>query len=276
MGMCERGEIVTTARLRRSGVSGQALRQMVDAGTIHRARRGVYTTPATCPAIRAVAAHGGRVGCLTAARHLGLWTLSPQGAPHVWMCDGQRRYHDTGCGCVEHWDDGPRGDAGATPSVPRILCQIFRCVGVEEFFVVLESALRQRMITEEGLRWLRKRSNAVMREALTLARDDADSGLESLLRWRLRRHGLRVRTQRSIASVGVVDALIGDRLLVETDGVEGHNSAPHRHKDLVRDAHAALWGYMTLRFDYAMVVHDWELVEAAILGALRTLGGARP
>ena len=69
-----------------------------------------------------------------------------------------------------------------------------------------------------------------------------------------------------------MDALIGERLLVETDGIDGHEAAPHRHKDLVRDAHAASWGYITLRFDYAMVVHDWELVEAAILGALRTLG----
>ena len=111
-----------------------------------------------------------------------------------------------------------------------------------------------------------------MREALSQARADADSGLESLLRWRLRRHRLRVRTQRRVTCVGVVDALIGDRLLVETDGVAGHDEPSHRHKDLVRDARAAMWGLFTLRFDYAMVVHDWELVEAAILGALHALG----
>jgi hypothetical protein len=28
---------------------------------------------------------------------------------------------------------------------------------------------------------------------------------------------------------------------------------------------------MTLRFDYALIVHDWDLVEAAVLGALATL-----
>ena len=44
-----------------------------------------------------------------------------------------------------------------------------------------------------------------------------------------------------------------------------------RHKDLVRDANAAAWGYVTLRFDYALIVHDWDLVEAAILGSLATL-----
>jgi hypothetical protein len=32
-----------------------------------------------------------------------------------------------------------------------------------------------------------------------------------------------------------------------------------------------MWGYSTLRFDYALIVHDWDLVERAILGRLRPL-----
>lgn len=273
--MCDTpGAILTTAALRARGCSGRQLRIDVAAGILSRARRGVYTTPGTCRALEDVAGHGGRAACVTAARHLGLWVLSDDPRTHVWLRDGQRTYHPPGsCGCVEHWDDGPAGSPATLPSVPRILAQIFRCFGAEEFFVALESALRWGRIGRAGLRWLRQRSNARMREALAHARADADSGLESLLRWRLRRHGLRVRTQRRVASVGVVDALIGDRLLVETDGVAGHDDAPHRHKDLVRDAHAAMWGLFTLRFDYAMVVHDWDLVEAAILGALRVLDG---
>ena len=54
-------------------------------------------------------------------------------------------------------------------------------------------------------------------------------------------------------------------LIVEIDGAGNHASAPHRHRDLVRDAHAAIWGFVTLRFDYALVMHDWETVERAIL-----------
>ncbi|RLK47431.1 hypothetical protein [Microbacterium telephonicum] len=273
--MCDAlGSILTTAALAAAGCSGRQLRIDVAAGILIRARRGVYTTRGTCAALQDVAAHGGRAACITAARHLGLWVLSDDARTHVWLRDGQRTYHSRGsCRCVEHWDDGPAGSPAALPSVPRILAQIFRCFDAEELFVVLESALRSGRIDRAGLRWLRQRSNARMREALAHARADADSGLESLLRWRLRRHRLRVRTQRRVASVGVVDALIGDRLLVETDGVAGHGDSPHRHKDLVRDAHAAMWGLFTLRFDYAMFVHDWDLVEAAILGALRALDG---
>ena len=37
-----------------------------------------------------------------------------------------------------------------------------------------------------------------------------------------------------------------------------------RHKDLVRDASLPP-GYETLRFDSALVLHDWPTVEAAIV-----------
>lgn len=77
-----------------------------------------------------------------------------------------------------------------------------------------------------------------------------------------------MRTQVSVYSVGRVDLLIGDALIIEVDGVENHGGADHRHKDLRRDARAAAWGFVTLRFDYALVVHDWPTVEAAILGLL--------
>jgi hypothetical protein len=83
-----------------------------------------------------------------------------------------------------------------------------------------------------------------------------------------------VQTQRTVVGVGRVDLLIGDRLLIEADGVDNHDGPSHRHKDLVRDANAAAWGLVTLRFDYALIVHDWDLVEAAIVGMLATLAQA--
>jgi very-short-patch-repair endonuclease len=120
-------------------------------------------------------------------------------------------------------------------------------------------------VTKADLFWLRKHTNAEGRDAIAFARQDADSGLESLFRWRLRPYGLSVRSQESIVSVGRVDFLIGERLIVEVDGASNHDGVSHRHRDLVRDAHAAAWGFVTLRFDYAMVVRDWETVERAIL-----------
>lgn len=65
-----------------------------------------------------------------------------------------------------------------------------------------------------------------------------------------------------------MDFLLGDRVILEVDGIGNHDGASNRHKDLVRDANAAVWGFVTLRFDYALVVHDWPTVEAAILAHL--------
>jgi very-short-patch-repair endonuclease len=184
---------------------------------------------------------------------------------HVWMNRGGHRREHAECSCVEHWDEGPDVDAFGLPSVPRVLRQILACKGVETFFVALESALHQGKLTRAGLAWLRAHVNKEAREAMDFARRDAESGLESLLRWRLRRHGLMIAAQVFIVSVGRVDFLIGDRLIIEVDGAPNHDDAAHRHKDLARDANAATWGYITLRFDYAQIVHDWGTVESAIL-----------
>lgn len=207
----------------------------------------------------------GSIACLTAARHAGLWVLETDTTLHVWLRAHGRSYPHADCRCVAHWDDGTTKDAFGLPSVPRILRQILLCRGIEEFFVTLESARRLRMLTPSGREWLLARVGPEARDAIAYSRDDADSGLESLLRWRLRPHGLSVRTQVKIVSVGRVDFVIGERLIVEVDGAPNHDDESHRHKDLVRDANAATWGYVTLRFDYAMVVHDWATVEMAIL-----------
>lgn len=265
--MCAPSEtaIWSYAALRAAGRSRAWVRSALSHGSLVRVRRGVYASSDACAAAVAAAAHGGAPACVFAARHLGIWVLDDDPAPHVWMNADGHPAHPDGCGCVEHWDEAPVAARFAMPSVPRILRQILGCCGIEAFFVALESALRRRLITRAGIGWLRAHTNDAAREAITLARSDADSGLESLLRWRLRMRGLRIRSQVRIVGVGTVDFLIGDRLIVEIDGRLGHDGESERHKDLVRDANAAAWDYVTLRFDYAMVMHDWELVEGAIL-----------
>lgn len=268
--MCASGAaIVRHVDLRAEGRSRRWIEGAVAAHRLSRVRRGIYSTPEACDAVVRAAAHGGVPGCITAARHLGLWVLTSDERIHVTLGPGGHAYpHPSAtdeCGCVEHWDDAD----GQT--VPQVLRQILTCFGAEEFFVALESALHKRIIDDDGLAWLRRRSRGRGREALDLARRDAESGLESLLRWRLRRYGLPVRTQVHIPSTGRVDLLVGDSLIVEADGEGNHAGAGNRHRDLVRDAHSAMWGYSTLRFDYAMIVHDWDLVERAILGRVGRL-----
>lgn len=271
-GVCTGSDVLfATADLRSRGFSRRAIAAAVAHGDLVAVRRGVYARPEVCRTYLTAVAHGGVPGCVSAARHRGLWVLEDSDVSHVWL-PARHQYAHPGCACRTHSDELAAVSRFALPRVPQILRQILGCRGVEEFFVALESALRQSMLTSDELAWLRVHVTAEARTAMDLARADADSGLESLLRWRLRHLGLDIRTQVRVAGVGVVDALIGDRLLIEVDGRAGHVGVAERHKDLMRDATAAIWGYRTLRFDYAMVVHDWDVVEAAILGQLAALG----
>jgi very-short-patch-repair endonuclease len=257
--------------LRGAGLGRGAVTAGLRDGSLVRLRRGVYASDGACDAIRRAAEHGGSLACVSAARHLGLWVCGQEEEEeqvHVWLRAHGRAYAHDDCACIGHWDAAGAKNVFAIPSVPRVLRQILLCRGVEDFFVALESARRQRRISRRGLTWLRAHTNDAGRDAIAFSRSDADSGLESLLRWRLRPYGLAIRTQVRLPSVGVVDFLIGERLIIEVDGVVNHDGESHRHKDLVRDANAAAWGFVTLRFDYAMVVHDWETVELAILGAI--------
>jgi hypothetical protein len=186
-----REAIVTYGALRTAGISRTRLRSQLAAGALQRVRRGVYARRGACPDAIAAAGHGGKLACVSAARHLGLWVLDDDTCVHVWLGAGGHGYHrdptaESGCRCVPHWDDVAPVDSFGRGAVTRVLRQILRCRGVEEFFVALESARRLRMIDRNGLDWLWARTSPAGREAIALSRDDADSGLESLVRWRLR------------------------------------------------------------------------------------------
>lgn len=269
-----RGSVARTAALKALGVRERELTRAVRAGEIVRLRQGIYALPDLPTAFRHATEHGGVPACAEAARLHGLCMLVGA-ADHVWM-GGAGARHDR-CTvvvppgetleCPLHWDDGI-AVIGELPPVHNVLLQLSRCESDETFFAAYESALRLSKISPAGIAWLWRHIAVSLRWLMRIARSDADSGLESLVRLRLHRLGISVRTQIGIRDVGEIDILIGDRLLIECDGRENHEREAQRHKDLVRDAAAASLGYETLRFDYAMIVHDWSRVEAAILAKI--------
>jgi very-short-patch-repair endonuclease len=201
--------------------------------------------------------------CVSSARAAGLWVLDEGTELHVAVGSNARVHHHAGCGCRTH--RMPSVELGRRAGLVTTLVQILACRGVEEFFVVLESALRSRRLDRRAIDRLRGLLPAEHRWMLDFARDDADSGLESLLRFRLRPYGIALQSQVEIGGVGRVDFVLGDRLILEADGKPNHQGRAKRHKDLTRDAIAAGLGFTTLRFDYALIVHDWPTVLAAIL-----------
>lgn len=255
------GGVARTHELLAAGVGPRALDGAVRSGRLLRIRQGVYACPDTPHGVCHAILHGGSLSCLSRLRSAGVWLLVDDERLHVALSPtAQDRL--SACGCVVHWM--PFEGAGVV-GVVDALVHLLHCRGDEEFFVALESAMRKRLVRVRELARLRDRIPKRHRWLVGFARWNADSGLESLLRLRLKRLGVEVRSQVRIPGLSPVDFLLGARLILEVDGRANHDGPSKRHKDLVRDAVAAAQGFETLRFDYALVVHDWPKVEAAIL-----------
>lgn len=268
-----RGGIGRGRGVLRAGASRDDLRRAVARGAIVRVRTGVYCLPHLLAEQQTAAAHGGEVACASALRRIGVWLLDDDARMHVWVGPHGRAFPHTGCHCVTHRDDGV--SAFGQVGIVQALVQLASCLGDEAFFAAFESAGHLGLLGRTERAEVRAGLRAGQRWLVDIARSDAESGLESLLRLRLLRLGITVRCQVWIRDVGRVDFLIDGVLIVESDGREGHAREAERHKDLLRDARAAAAGYERLRFDYALIVHDWPVVEAAIVATLQRLRLAR-
>lgn len=263
------GGIARGSTLQGLGFTRQSLAAQVKRGTIERVRGGVFATASLSADVRTAIEHGGTLTCASVLRRHKIWVLPAVEGPHVWLEPKQHALRHPFCICVSHYYSGkpPLGSA----TIETALLHLRRCAGDEAFFAAFESALRLGKITRSTRMRIRAGLPRTARWLIDLARSDADSGLESLLRLRLHLLGIRLDCQVKIDGVGRVDFVIAGRLILEADGEDNHGKPEHRHRDRVRDAATSALGYETLRFDYAQIVHDWPSVQRALLGALRRL-----
>lgn len=261
------GGIARGSQLQSFGFDRRTLSRKVDAGEIERLRPGVFASGHVPDDIRTAVLHGGAATCATVLRMHGIWTLPTARAVHVWLGPGRHGHQHPDCACVVHYYRGKRPLAAASLAVA--LVHVRRCAGDEAFFAAYESAWRLGKLSRAARAQIRAALPQNARWLIDIARSDADSGLESLLRLRLHLLGVRLDCQVFIDGVGRVDFVIDGRLILEADGKSNHDDASHRHKDLVRDSAASALGYETLRFDYAQIVHDWADVQKAVLAAIR-------
>lgn len=261
------GGVVRRTHLLRHGATDADVRRWVRGEVFTRLRDGVLALPDADPLIVVAARHGGSLACASALRAHGIWLWDDAARVHVWLGTSGRRHDHPGCRCVSHNDAG--GTAFGIVSLVQALVQVAGCLGDEVFFAAFESAWRKGLLDTAQRAEVRAGLRAGQRRLVDLARPDADSGLESILRLRLSRLGIRLQSQVRIAGVGVVDFVLDGWIILETDGRENHDGSSLRHKDLRRDALAAAQGFTTLRFDYAMVLYEWDLVEAAVLARRR-------
>lgn len=253
----------------RAGFGVALIRELVRSGGAEMVRRAWVVTSAAPDDLRSAARAGGRVTCVSLARRRRWWV--PEGvdpAIHLHMHPGSSGPGLAGgWGGVTHWTKplapSPRSLTG---TVEDALQHIAACLDRDTALVLWESAARVEKLASEALRQVKWTSLAARRLADSVT-GLSDSGLETLLAVPLRRAGLRVRQQVVLAG-RPVDALVGERLVVQADGHEFHASSAQRTKDLAHDAELRLRGYTVLRFSYAQIVHEWPKVERTIRRAV--------
>lgn len=272
------GGLAATHELHSLGWTNYSLATAVASGEIVRVRQGWYTVPDTSEIQRQAVRVGGRLGCVSAARELGLGVRSTERVhvsvtPHVSRLrsktdKGLRLTTVKSAGVTIHWNDTDTTGTRFTIGVRACLKQMCLCQSPEWVVAAADSALRSRLLTasewQEDIAALPRR----LRRLLSRVDARAESIIESVTRFRLQQLGFDPQLQVKIRGVGRVDMVIGKRLVIEVDGYAYHSDPETFEADRRRDARLSAFGYRVLRFSYNQVMHHWSEVRAAIVAAV--------
>jgi len=269
--------IATRAELAAAGHSPRELARSVHLGEAHRPRRGWYAHPSAPEELVKAIRVGGRMACLTAARSYGLWVLDdrrthvhvPESASRLRSrTDRYLRLSDRAADgtCVHRELVAPTArSTRLRVSALEALAEIVRHGNYESSMVALDSAAHHGLLSIAQSTVFAAMLPAKFRPLLGEVRAEAESGLETLVRIRLLKVGVVAAIQVALASGIRVDLLVGDRLVIETDGREFHENPPAFEADRGRDLFLKAFGYEVLRLSYRQVVQDWPSCEATIL-----------
>jgi very-short-patch-repair endonuclease len=258
------GGIARTVELERLGHTEASIRWAVRCGLIAVVRGGwVRTNNAPDAVVRAVES-GGRLGCVSAAHHLGLWTM-PHSGLHVAVPSHAGR-SSAAIGLVRHWTSATWGQRSEPiEAIDQVIRQMLLCCDRDAAIVAIDSALNQRMLSLHDLGEILRSLPSEFADVLSEVDGRSQSGLETIPRVRLRRLGIPVATQVRIAGVGTVDVVVGERLIIESDGREWHDNDEQFVVDRSRDLATAQRGYVTLRPTASHILDEWQWFESVVL-----------
>lgn len=285
----------TTAQLLARGKSERQIRQALLEGSVRFVRKGHMAAIGTAEALIRAVRVGGVLTGPSAARELGLWVPPDPvpGAPrprtpeeevpqrlHVAVQRRGQRLHDP--------DDHtrplePRGEvvlhrvpseriesARGTGIAPILLVlqHVFAVLEPAWALAVLDSALHERHLLPIDLPALAALLPPRLRVVVAAADERAESGLESIVRYRLRLAGLRVEIIVGLRGIGTVDLVVEGRLIIECDGKRFHTKEQAFDNDRRRDLVATTARYRTLRLTWYKILFCWDEVEEAVFAAL--------
>ena len=259
------GGVVRVSALRSAGATESEIRAAVRGGQLRRIRKGWLHTADAAPAIIRAVRLGGRLACVSAARHLGLWTLDDEHEFHLARPAHAGRTYGDPTNVVEHWQSTPwRSRESAVESIPALVRQVLLCCDRERALTIIDSALNKRMLTYSQLARIVHGLPPRYASVLDQVDSASESGLETLCRVRFMHRGYRIRCQVVIEGAGRVDLVIGDRLVIEADGRKWHEGPDAFRADRTRDLALARLGYVVIRLAYEHIVYEWALVDLTV------------
>ena len=268
------GGIVHRARLYESRITPDAVRASLRRGEIVRVRRDWVATVDCAPALRRAVKIGGRLTCVSAAKHLKLWTIDDERF-HVAAPSTASRLSLSLAAPGEpsselvHWSGPPVAVTTrvAIDPIENVLVAVARCQPHENAVAVIDSALNTKLARRSQLLRLAAEVGGRFAEAVADSDARADSGIETLPRLRLARRGVEMVPQVRV-DAHKVDGLIGERLVLQFDGDQFHSTKEQRQRDREEDGRLILQGFTVLRYGYADVMERWDATEEQILSAM--------
>jgi len=289
------GEIARVRTLRRLGETDASLRAAIAGGEVVRPRRGwVASRKADHDQLRAIVA-GGRIACVSALRHLGVWSgvddalhlAVPRSTPRVerepdvadprtagvWHPSASDRIRErgsvrlAGTAAVRlHYVAAPLPgvdrDWIVTPA--SALATAIRCLPGEHARAAIDSALHEHLVTRRELDRMLAALPARCAKLVDEFTGLPESGVESLFVRRLAGEGFRVEPQVALAGLGRFDGRIDGCVLFEVDGRGFHSSSDEFYRDRERTMVSQSFGVPVVRPSARHVLEDWPLVSATV------------
>ena len=266
----DRYGIATRRALLGSGWSEKDLTSGVKSGDVLRVRNGWYAHPSASEVDVAAVRTGGRLTASSLTKELGIWTVHDQRL-HVAVPPNASRMAAVSSRVVRHWIQGPEPASPGSSRDPlaNAIAIIVRTCSQPDAIVAVDSALNLGLLSPTE--WQLVLASLSPTRAAIANRVDgrSQSGLESRCRLSLHNARVRHRIQVRIAGVGIVDVVVGDRLVIELDGRGFHTGAESFENDRRRDLELARRGYRVLRFSYRQVMYGWPECEEVILRLVR-------
>ncbi|HEX2857940.1 MAG TPA: DUF559 domain-containing protein [Propionibacteriaceae bacterium] len=257
------GGVVSARLLRRTANPDRALAVLAEAGVLHRVRRGWYASAGAEPDVLTAVRAGGVLSCTSALKFHGVWTPL-EDRVHARPARNEATLGAEVRQCSPHVRMPAPRVAVDDPAVALRVAA--GCLGRDDLIACLDSAFYLGKVRPSEIRRIMQGAPRQGRQALHLT-DLSESGTESLVRVRLRRRRLSVRTQVQIPGVGRVDMLIGPCVVLEVDSRAHHTDLVSYQRDRLRDLKLLASGYVVIRVTWEQVMFRWEEVEPLILAA---------